>query len=346
MFRNVTDDIEVKKFLDKDKILEIVSEEDIFEMIFGFKPKEFDYVTSPFRQDNKPGCWFEYSISGKLKFIDWASDYYVNGVKMVSMDCFDAVKLYYQLTNFYDTLHFIYNHLIQGKEITADKLVKKEKSVKKREKNKSSILIETREFDFRDANFWKKYGISSQQLLEDKVFALKKYKIINTTKANRAIRCLGVSYAYTDFEDGKKKIYSPFASKHGKFITNCGKDDIGGLKALSEKGEKLIITKSYKDYRVLRNQGYDSIWFQNEGMFPTSFTLLPILARFEETIVFFDNDRAGIDASEKLIEYISSINNSTRVRSICTPNPKIKDPSDFIHLKGEKELNEFLKTVI
>ena len=57
MFRNVTDDIEVKKFLDKDKILEIVSEEDIFEMIFGFKPKEFDYVTSPFRQDNKPGCW-------------------------------------------------------------------------------------------------------------------------------------------------------------------------------------------------------------------------------------------------------------------------------------------------
>ena len=121
MFRNVTDDIEVKKFLDKDKILEIVSEEDIFEMIFGFKPKEFDYVTSPFRQDNKPGCWV--IVTGKLKFIDWASDYYVNGVKMVSMDCFDAVKLYYQLPNFYDTLHFIYNHLIQGKEITAGKLV-------------------------------------------------------------------------------------------------------------------------------------------------------------------------------------------------------------------------------
>ena len=146
-------------------------------MIFGFKPKEFDYVTSPFRQDNKPGCWFEYSISGKLKFIDWASDYYVNGVKMVSMDCFDAVKLYYQLPNFYDTLHFIYNHLIQGKEITVEKLVKKNKSVKKKEKNKSSILIETREFDFRDANFWKKYGISSQQLLEDKVFALKSIRL-------------------------------------------------------------------------------------------------------------------------------------------------------------------------
>ena len=36
----------------------IFTEEDIFELVFKFKPKEFDYVKSPFRKDDSAGCWF------------------------------------------------------------------------------------------------------------------------------------------------------------------------------------------------------------------------------------------------------------------------------------------------
>lgn len=347
MFSKINDNIEIKNFLDKNKVLEVVNEEDIFEIIFGFKPKEFEYVVSPFREDHNPGCWFEYSISGKLKFIDWASDCYVNGVKLVSFDCFDAIKFYYKLPNFYETLLFIYNHLIKGKELP--KRIEKNKKSVKREKNKTSIIIETREFDSRDANFWKKYGISSQNLVDDKVFAIRKYKIINSIKDNKSVNCYGISYAYTDFKDGKKKIYSPHSnSKLGKFITNLGKEDIGGLRTLVENGEKLIITKSYKDYRVIKNQGYNVIWFQNEGMFPTTLTLLSILSRFKEIIIFFDNDRAGKEAAEKLVEYIYSIDHLIKVKNIFLPdyNGKTKDPSDFYYKRGEKELNEFLKNQI
>ena len=340
-YTKVTDDIEVKKFLDKDRILEYVSEEDIFEIVFGFKPTEFDYITSPFRNDNNPGCWFEYSISGKLKFIDWASEYYINGVKMVNIDCFDAVKLYYNLPNFYDTLEFIYKHLIEGKEITA-KNINSKKGIPK-EKCKTEIKIETREFDYRDQLFWEKYKISSQNLKDDKVFAIRKYQIIKAKSSNKVIRVFKISYAYTDFEDGKKKIYSPYANKRGKFITNCGKDDIGGFRTL-RGGKKLIITKSYKDYRVLKNQDYQVIWFQNEGMFPTPFVLLPILSDFEEIIVFFDNDRAGKDASARLVEYLISLNSTLKVRNICLPEYLgVKDPSDLVHRRGIKQLNEFLK---
>ena len=50
MIFNYSED-EKRGFIDKDDILKYVSEEDIFELVFGFKPKEFDYVTSPFRND-------------------------------------------------------------------------------------------------------------------------------------------------------------------------------------------------------------------------------------------------------------------------------------------------------
>lgn len=344
-YKSATDDIEVRNFLDKNKILEIVDEESIFEMVFGFRPKEFEYITSPFRDDSKPGCWFEYSISGKLKFVDWASNYVLNGAKIVSIDCFDAVKLHYNLSNFYETLEFIYKHLIEGKEITERQTPKKK--AEKREKTPTTIHVETREFNQRDAQFWKKYGISSANLREDKVFAVKKYQILNSKSSGKIINTFGLSYAYTDFEDDKKKIYSPYASKIGKFITNCGKDDVGGVSSLPEEGDKLIISKSYKDYRVLRNQGYNAVWFQNEGMFPTPFTLLPILFGFKEIIVFFDNDRAGIDSSKRLVEYIKGLDRTLSVREISLPIiPGIKDPSDFIHKKGKEKLNEFLKKEI
>ena len=46
-------------FIDKKIILEFVSQEEIFSLVFGFLPEDFQYVTSPFRpSDRSPGCWF------------------------------------------------------------------------------------------------------------------------------------------------------------------------------------------------------------------------------------------------------------------------------------------------
>ena len=57
-----------------------------------------------------------------------------------------------------------------------------------------------------------------------------------------------------------------------------------------------MITKSYKDYRVLRNLGVNVTWFQNEGAFPDN--LDDIINDYKDVIVFFDNDFTGLAASE------------------------------------------------
>lgn len=335
------DDIERKGFIDKDNILKYVSEEDIFELVFGFKPKEYDYVKSPFRKDDDAGCWFQYYPSGKLKFTDFGSQVYIRGKKMINIDCFDAVQIFFNLTNLYSTLKFIKKHLIEGKELPE----RTEVTFIEKIKREVRILFDVRQFEARDAQYYKRYQISSQNLIDDKVFAVKRYKILNSKNGDFSSRVYDLCYAYTDFEDGRMKLHRPQQKGKNRFLTTCNQNDIYGVNSLPEFGELLIITKSYKDWRVLKNQGLNVIGFQNEGMIPTNDVLLPILKRFKYVVVFFDNDNAGIEAGQKVSEHINSYypgKSSFIHLDVELLKFNITDPSDLIYKKGRETLLHFL----
>lgn len=338
-FNNITDKIEEVGFIDKNKLLKYVSEEDIFELVFGFKPVEFEYTTSPFREDNNAGCWFEIKVeSNKLMFIDFADD-------IKSRDCFSAVQEYFKLSNFYKTVEFIKSKLIDGKNIEHTiRHVKPKKFIEKSSK-KVKIFINTRDFNIKDKQYWSKYGISKQNLIDDKVFAVKKFKMVNTRKGNFLVRPYDICYAYTDFKSNRIKLYRPFKKGKERFLTNCKLNDIGGLKYLPKTGKQLVISKSYKDYRVLKNQGLNVVWFQNEGMFPSKEILLDLTNRFSNIIVFFDNDKAGIKASIKLTELLNSHKKDIS-QAVYIPikfiEESITDPSDLVHKYNEEKLKSFL----
>ena len=350
-FNRTTDDIVDSGFISKGKILEYVSEKDIFELVFGFKPEEFEYVTSPFREDMSPGCWFEVDLNtNKLRFTDFADSRIIRGVKMMNIDCFDAVKIYYDLPSFYKTLEFIKAKLIDGKDIKHDIVVHKAVTHQKRvDKKKVKILISTRDFYLPDKCFWlDRYGITKENLIEDKVFPIRKFKLINTKSGDHTFRTEDIAYAYTEFKSGNKKIYRPYKKDNKKFITNCNADDIGGMNTKVKSGRLLIITKSYKDYRVLRNLGLNVRWLQNEGMFPKSTDFWDLLNNFDKVIVFFDNDEAGIKAMETLVLLINERLNNNKAEGLHLPvtllEKGITDPSDMVHKINEKELINFLKS--
>ena len=184
-------------------------------------------------------------------------------------------------------------------------------------------------------------------MIVDKVFAVQKYKLLNTKKGDVISRCYDIGYAYTEFKDSKKKLYFPYREGKLKFVTSCTKNDVGGIKHLPPFGKQLIITKSYKDYRVLLNNGKNVIWFQNEGMFPDIEILLSIVKRFEQVIVFFDNDVQGILSSQKLVDIINSYFPS-KANALWLSESLIRfgitDPSDLISKSGSIELKKFLQT--
>lgn len=349
-FNRTTDKIVESGFISKGKILEYVTEKDIFELVFGFKPEEFEYVTSPFRDDKNAGCWFEIDFNtNKLRFTDFADTRVINGIKMSNIDCFDAVQVYFGLPSFYKTLEFIKAKLIDGKDIKHD-IVHKiyTKPVVVREKRKVNILMSTRDFYLQDKTFWQiRYGITKDNLMEDKVFPIRKFKLANTKTGDHVFRTDDIAYAYTEFKSGNKKIYRPTKKGSKRFITNCSADDVGGMNTNIKSGRLLIITKSYKDYRVLRNLGLNVRWLQNEGMFPKSTEFWNLITNFDKVIVFFDNDEAGIKAATSLVDLINFTEidkASMTYLPIELLSEGISDPSDLVHKRNQQELINFLKS--
>jgi DUF2075 family protein len=347
-FDRTTDDIVESGFINKNKLLEYVSQADIFQLVFGFEPVEFDYITSPFREDTNPGCWFEIDLNtNKLRFTDFADTRVINGVKMSNIDCFDSVMVYYGLPNFYKTLEFIKAKLIDGREIKHDIVHKIYTKPKKVIKNKVKILMNTRDFYIIDRNFWQlRYDITKENLIEDKVFPTKKFKLFGTKTGDHMFRTDDIAYAYTEFASGNKKIYRPKKKGNRRFITNCDAEDVGGMFSKITSGRLLIITKSYKDYRVLRNLGLNVRWLQNEGMFPKGKEFWDLLDNFDNIVVLFDNDPAGIKAAKDLVDLIN-YPEMNRARSVYLPvgllARGISDPSDLIHKRNKQELINFLK---
>ncbi len=333
-----SDNLDRRGFIDKKIILDLVTQEQIFSLVFGFLPEDFQYTTSPFRNDRTPKCWFQYHINGVLYFIDFASTSHRR-----HSDCFNVVQDFFQLNNFYETLEFIHMKLINGKNIRLRTEMKK--VVHKIEKQSVKLLIEPREFNNKDVHYWNSYGITIPQLIEDKVFAISSYHALNTKKGNISSKCYDLAYTDTNFSEGRKKIYFPHRISSKRFITTCKREDIGGIKSLAPFGRQLIITKSYKDYRVLKNQGKNVIYLQNEGMFPLK-KLLNIVMNWREVIIFFDNDSQGIYSAEKLSGLINE-EYLGKAKPLWLPetlyHEKITDPSDLHAKRGRNELLNFLK---
>lgn len=333
-YQYVSDNQEKRGFINKNKILSYVTEEQIFSLVFGYQPVELEYVTSPFRQDDTPTCYFERLGQNKLRFIDHSRKFYP--------DCFEAVQVYFGLSSFYSTLDYIYKQLIQGKSLAP--LPPKQVCDEERDEDAPVVIHpKTRWFTSHDANFWQPYEITRQQLMDDNVFAVSHVTLFNTRKGDISYDVNELCYLYTGFESNRKKLYFPERTER-RFISTCSKNDVGCIDTLPPYGKRLIITKSYKDCRVIRNTGRYSVWFQSEGTVPDLDLLTSIVKRFDEVIVLYDNDDAGIKAAMELSAIINSIFQN-KSRAIWLPEilceKGISDSGDLVKDAGYGELRQF-----
>lgn len=321
------------------EIFERYSQEQVFEL-FLKEPIRLDkFYKAPYRKDNNPGCYFEY-YDDKLKFVDFANS-------PPSLSCIEVGQLCLN-ADFTTTLDFIIKHLNGNQKVNIDFI--SENNKKSKIKLNYQMRYIERPFSIKDKEFWfDQYGISKSQLIQDKVIPILGYEALNT-KTNKPyiINTYDLAYIYTDFESNNSKIYRPHSKEH-KWFTNCNQNDVGNIRNLPEKGDLLIITKSYKDCRVIRNLGFNSIWFQNEGMFPSKSILEDLSKRFNKILVFFDNDSAGQSAMIRLQMKFTEID--TQVEILFLP-PKylekenIKDPSDFVKKYGYEKLRSFINSKI
>ncbi len=305
--------------LSKDEIFQKVNQEEIFTHVFG-KFQVGEYIQSPFRNDDSPGCWINW-FNGKLYFTDFAASIRVN------LDMIGVIQLKYNFS-FNQALEFIANY----KCIEEPEYPKYDNSP-----SYKSTLIDfcPKPFDDYHKTYWSQYEISSSQLIQDNIFALKWYRI----KESFFYPFPSETTYSISYPMNKVKICRPKV-KSNKWFTNTNKNTIGGTKTLPFLGDDLYISKSYKDWRVLTNLGLSVIYFQNEGMFPDMENLDIYIQMFKNVFVLFDNDETGIKASKNLTEYINS-DYPSKSQSLILPTLQ-KDPADIVKAGNKQQLINFL----
>lgn len=335
--------------LNKFEIFKRITQEEIYQLVTNYLPQANKYVKSPLREDKLAGAYYEW-VKGILYFKDFADP------NRHIRDCFQVLMEIYNL-NYNDCLKLIDEHFQLGIQEGnpspilyefVDYSSKKNSGIYKSTSNleNNDILTKTRKFSNYDKYYWfNNFGIEKKHLIEDDIFPLIWYKFYSRKKKQwLVIRPMDICYALEEFEGIYKKIYRPL-SNIAKWLTNCNENHIGNYFNLPLYGQKLIITKSYKDSRVIRNQGIRNvIWFQSETMFPQIDILTELCKRFNEIIIWYDNDDTGYLGSEKLMNIINSIF-PDKAKRVFIEDKKIKDPSTLYQGKGVKELESFLKII-
>ena len=325
--------IEPNAGLDPEYLLNFQKE--LFELVLKEPIETGRKYRAPYREDKNPACYFTYE-DDKLIFHDWSN------VGIRHFDCFEILKICFSLT-YPQALQFAEDYILNN-NINLNKIVKYKLDSPKKTSN--DLFISVRDWNKKDAKFWTSYKINKGMLEEDKVYPIACFS--GFSKKTGEPYCINTeqSYAFCDFEGYRKKIYSPYNKEH-KWVTNCNQNDVGGR--YNSQEALLIISKSYKDYRVIKNQGLNSCWFQNEGMVPNDEILKKLVDGYSKIIVWFDNDRTGQGASIMVSNILNKL--KLNIARPYTLPPAlllegVKDPSDLIKKKGQKELDKIIEKII
>lgn len=276
-------------------------------------------ISSPLRTDKHPSCNI-YSRGNKVFWKDMAKG-----------DGGDIISLLSKCWNisYNQTLDRIHREL--GERIT----VTISHNIPKRKKGNMNIAITIRDWNKEDEEYWNSYGVSLKILQESNVFPIKYYFINSTVyKADKK------AYAFKEIKEGKVayKIYQPERpSNFNKWKSFFHNDEISLWTQLPKKGKLCVICSSLKDALCLKNNlGIPTIALQGEGYNINDTPLNQLKKRFENVLILYDNDEAGIKNSKKLSE-------KTNLQEIILPIFKEgKDISDLYKAVGQPLFNSIM----
>lgn len=269
-----------KPDITKQIVLETISQEEIFEKYLDVKV-EFDILfCSPLRLDPNPTCSFKW-IGTKLYFRDWT--------EAKAKDCFDIVKQLYQC-NFSEALDIVATDfgLMVGE---VRQIVERPKYIPK---DPANIQIMSQDFTKYCTTYWESNGISVSTLKHFNVTGVRAVWVRGNKIYDWSPKDLCFAYKFTD---KMIKIYHPMRKKGQLRFLNSDNNIIEGFSKLPEKGNHLVITKSYKDVMALYQYGINAIAPASETVTMNQLIVDILKARFDNIYSLMDNDWPGMRAA-------------------------------------------------
>jgi hypothetical protein len=304
----------------KDEILKYITELQILERYCSNYKTIDSSFKSEFYNDRNASCRIVISASGIPYYKDFGNgDYFL---------AFDYVSRKYG-SNYHETCNIIANDFglkSTNFNVTPQLLISNDSP--KLVKVKSNIQVVVRPFNMLDYYYWNQYHISLATL---QLFNVKACKNVYLVKGDKHYvfnhKNDSPLYSYKFFKNNTEylKIYSPYSTtKEGKWLSNVGSDCLQGYDQLKNSGELLILTKSMKDVLCLYEMQYSSVAVQAETNDLSKKSYEELSKRFTTIISLYDNDEAGKNGAQKLLDKYN-------ILPIFIPEiTGCKDISDFI----------------
>lgn len=301
-------------------ILKDFNQETLFQLA-GF-PVTTNKLVNPLRadssdpkvRDNNPGCFYEWH-NGILYFADFTGYFHKNNVTAV-----DVLKIITGLDDEKRLYYWVKNKIQKGDF----------ENIEIPEEEVFEVKIEWESVPWGNQNYFSKYYIPKEVLVPEGVYKLSHYRC-NTRRSELMIDNLignPLNTPIIAYKFGERtKLYNPYGEI--KWFGNVTYSDIWGLETLDKTKGFVIVTKSAKDYLVIKYVlGYPCIALQSENQ-KKVLTILKDSFEDMKVYIIFDSDEVGIRNS-------TALSKETGWKNLILPQNKsnAKDTSDIILFHG------------
>lgn len=265
----------------KETLLARYSEEEIMEMM-GV-PIEERRFCSPFRNDRTPTCSLWRAPGNEvLYFMDWA-------VFSEPVDCF-GLYMYLYNCSFNESIVGIWRMFDQ--EFSSKPSTKPANVIDSRVLTETRITATARSWTPKDLRWWNRFGVTRIELDKYLVYPANIVWLGDRIVYQHSSPQIPSVYYYL-FPKGIK-VYFPNRD-YNRFYHNNGKL-IQGWTQLPLSGKVCVVTKSLKDVMLFSRFGIPAVAPQSESIIIEESTLVELSERFDNVVVVYDHDRAGIIA--------------------------------------------------
>jgi len=320
-----------KHELTMDSVLARTSDLAIFTHFMPNKNWELNCATnSVFREDKNPSLVIGNKM-GYISYIDWGAPEYRG-------DCFNFVKQLHNLSNLDAVLRLIDSSMGLGIQSGSEPITAPLSVInKKQEVNKRTAFIQivTRKFTKEELAYWAAYHIDIQDLLDNNIYSIK---TLYLNRQRFPINDNELRFGY--FYNGFWKCYFPNREKKKKWVPNNVPNQTSwGVENL-DKEKCSIVTKSRKDYIVLRKIYPHICSVQKEGVDAFSDEFVEQI-KTKSSCVYYggDSDVPGKKASYSITEKFGFKHVNPPDRLL----PETKDWADWAKLEGLGAVEEHLK---
>jgi hypothetical protein len=325
--------------LSKDLILSQISEADIYRKYFGqFELKRL--YKSPLREEGDPSFNIYIAANGKMCFKDFGGD---------QGDCFDFVSKLYNV-NFRGAIAIVASDFGLSEDNLDFKPRQRRQHIPMVEITISRLKFEYEERPFpvfgEQIDFWEKYGITKDLLIEYDVHNITRLSYYNEAQKRiieRKARPFDPIFMYKYYEDEDVfRFYRPNTKFKGtKWVGNTRGYDIYGLRQIKEKVPLAGILAGQKDcISLFANTGIRAITCASESTEFTDETFEKLQEKSDKQFILYDNDKAGK-------KYAAKINERFGIPVVdISKITELKDTSDYFQHVIKHEDKEFLSDLI